>query len=196
MNGMTVRMILNIPSTAGTYSVTLDDGCDLSSDALEVSVTDPPAPFDLGADTFFCEGDVIQYQFDPSLGDFEWQDHSNSSSYTIDEAGTYALTISNDCGEESDEVEIEAIIPPDFTLGPDSVILCNLDVLEFDFDPGLGDFVWQDGSTSPFYTIMNTGLYSLTVSNECGIVSANIYATAENFPQLDMGPDMHLCPEC
>jgi gliding motility-associated-like protein len=181
-------------STAGVYSVTLDDGCDQTSDTLEVSVTDPPAPFDLGVDTFFCESDVIQYQFDPSLGDFEWQDHANASTYVIDEAGTYALTISNDCGEESDEIEIEEIIPPDFTLGPDSIILCDLDVLEFDFDPSLGDFIWQDGSTSPFYTIMSSGLYSLTVSNECGILSSNIYATAENFPQINLGPDAHLCP--
>ena len=181
-------------STAGIYSVTLDDGCGQTSDTLQVTVTDLPAPFDLGPDTFFCEGDVIQYQFDPALGDFQWQDNSASSTYVIDEDGTYSLTISNDCGEESDEIEISAIVPPDFSLGPDSVILCDLDVLEFEFDPGLGDFTWQDGSTSPAYTIMNTGLYSLTVSNECGTMSSNIYATAENFPVFSLGPDAHLCP--
>jgi len=181
-------------STPGIYSVTLDDGCGLSSDTVEVIVTEPPAPFDLGIDTFFCTGDVIQYQFDPALGDFEWQDHSTLPTYTVDEEGTYSLTISNACGEESNEVEIAAILPPDFTLGPDSVILCNDDVIEFDFDPGLGDFHWQDGSTSPFYTIMNTGLYSLTVSNECGTLNDAIYATQENFPEVDLGQDVQLCP--
>jgi len=181
-------------SAPGVYAVTLDYGCAQSSDTVEVTVTSPPAPFDLGMDTFFCDGDVILYQFDPTLGDFEWQDHSSASTYVVDNAGTYALSISNECGEESDEIDIEMISPPDFYLGPDSIILCDLEVLDLDFDPEMGAFLWQDGSTNANYTIEQTGLYSLTVSNPCGVMSANIYATHESFPQFDFGPDEMLCP--
>ncbi len=181
-------------SAAGTYSVTLDDGCGLTSDTVEVSVTSPPDPFELGQDTFLCPGEMLQYQFDPTLGDFHWQNNSTSSNYTIDDAGTYALTISNICGQQSDEINIAAIVPPAFSLGPDSVVLCGQDVLDFHFDPGLGDFTWQDGSTGSSYTIEGTGLYSLTVSNACGTLSENIYATQEDFPQFFLGLDEQLCP--
>jgi hypothetical protein len=181
-------------TTAGIYSVTLDYGCSQSSDTVVVTVTDLPVPFDLGIDTFFCEGEAIQYQFDPSLGEFTWQDNSSSSSYLIDVPGTYALTISNDCGEESDEIEIIEILPPDFYLGPDSIVLCDAEILDLEFEPDLGDFIWQDGSTASTYTITNTGLYSLTVSNPCGVLSNSIYATHDYLPVVDLGPDEQLCP--
>lgn len=181
-------------TTAGTYSVTLDYGCDVVSDTVVVNVTDPPAPLDLGMDTFFCDGDEIEFQLDPSLGDFEWQDHSTSSSYIIDEEGTYSLTITNVCGEETDEIEILVIVPPVFSLGPDSILLCDDEEFQIELDPTLGDFYWQDGSASSSYAITNTGWYSLTVSNPCGALSNDIYVSHDNFPVLDLGPDLQACP--
>jgi len=85
-------------SSAGTYSVTLDDGCDLSEDEIEVGVLDPPAPFSLGSDSILCTGTEIEFMFDPSLGEFTWQDGSHDPYILIYQEGTYALTISNMCG--------------------------------------------------------------------------------------------------
>jgi len=180
-------------TTSGTYMVTLDDGCDITSDQMVVSLLDPPLPFTLGDDSYVCPGDEIEYDFDPALGDFQWQDGSSTSSYAIDEAGTYALTISNQCGEESDEIEIVAIEPPFFNLGPDSAIICSGDFLDINLDPTLGDFFWQDGSSEPYYQITTPGLYSLTVSNECGVENDNIYVGQLITPLIDLGPSMQAC---
>jgi hypothetical protein len=75
-----------------------DDGCDVTTDEVTVTVVDPPAPFTLGDDTYLCPGFDITYSFDPSLGDFLWSDGSTSENFSIDVGGTYSLTISNMCG--------------------------------------------------------------------------------------------------
>ncbi|HZV70503.1 MAG TPA: hypothetical protein VFG10_13200, partial [Saprospiraceae bacterium] len=181
-------------SNTGTYSVTLYDGCDFTEDIINVTVLDPPEPFSLGEDAIVCPGEVLTISFDPSLGDFTWQDNSSNSFYNIEDVGTYALTISNQCGEASDEIEITSVDPPQFSLGPNSLLLCVGDTIDLIFDQSMGDFIWQDGSTDPFYTITETGLYSLTVSNPCGIVDDQLNVLQISVPVVNLNGTIYLCP--
>ncbi len=181
-------------TSTGTYSVSLDDGCDISWDNINVTVLQPPEPFSLGPDTIICPGEVLTISFDPSLGDFTWQDNSTAPFYNIDDVGTYALTISNQCGEASDEIEITSIDPPQFSLGPDSLLLCIGDTIDLNFDQGMGDFTWLDGSTDPFYTITETGLYGLTVSNPCGLAEDQLYVMQISVPVVNLTGAIYLCP--
>jgi gliding motility-associated-like protein len=181
-------------TTAGTYSVTLnDDDCDLTSDEVEVTVIDPPAPFTLGPDTYFCPGDELSFSFDPALGDFAWSDGDDSPDHTLDIPGIYALTISNMCGEYTDEIEIAEIIPPFVSFDPDPVILCEGEILEIELDPNMGDFVWQDGSTNNFYAITGSGHFWVNVINECGTDHGDIYVEEVADPTFDLGPDQYIC---
>ncbi len=178
---------------SGLYSVSLDDGCAVSTDEVLVTVVALPEPFTLGADTYLCEGDEIEYNFDPDLGDFTWQNNSHSNSYTITDGGIYSLTISNECGEVVADIEIEALGVPEFSLGPDEQDLCDGDFIDLEFDQDLGSFVWQDGSTDNFYSISDPGLYSLTITNLCGPNSADINVTVVYEPSFDLGQDIYLC---
>jgi gliding motility-associated-like protein len=180
-------------TTTGLYQVTLDNGCLVSSDQVQVNVISPPAPFSLGVDTFVCPGETIDFNFDPDLGEFIWQDNSDSPSYTVSESGVYALTISNACGEYEDDVYIEAIAIPDYTLGPDDLNLCIGESYEIQLDPGLGVFLWQDGSIDNEYSISTPGNYSVTVSNVCASVSKDINVFYFDDPHVDLGPDIPLC---
>ena len=177
----------------GIYQVTLDDGCEISSDTIVIAYLSPPAPFSLGPDTFLCPGDMITYQFDPSLGEFEWQDQDNSPTYTIDDDGSYSLTISNMCGESSDEVDIININPPVVILGPDSLTMCAGDDFDIELDETMGDFLWQDGSVLPYYHIINPGYYGLTVTNECGVDVGEIYVSQVPEPNVMLGPAIDAC---
>src|SRR5688572_1356425 len=132
-------------TTAGTYSVTLDDGCLATSDEINVVVMDPPLPFDLGMDQFLCSGDEIGISLDPNLGDFLWQDGSTSSDYTIDGGGIYTLTISNMCGSASDAIVVSDIDVPEVEIGPETQTLCNGDNIEIYINESLGDILWNDG---------------------------------------------------
>ncbi|HZV70081.1 MAG TPA: gliding motility-associated C-terminal domain-containing protein [Saprospiraceae bacterium] len=180
-------------SDAGQYHVVLDDGCDLTYDTIEVVVLDPPLPFSLGADTFLCPGEQIPFDFDPGLGDFEWQDGSQSSSYNIDDAGNYMLTITNMCGSESDEIEVTEIPYPFFDIGPDTSRICQGENIEIFIDPFIGSITWQDGSHNPEYTIQTSGVYSVTVANVCGFETDQMVVEVTVTPLVQLGPDIQTC---
>lgn len=180
-------------TTPGVYSVTLDDGCDTYTDEITIFYLDPPAPVDLGPDGFLCSGDEIEYDFDPSLGDFLWQDGNTSSNYTIDIEGNYALTISNICGSESDEIVITNLEVPEVQIGPDEQTLCDNEILEIEIDPDLGDILWQDGSSQPNYEITTSGIYTVFVTNQCGTGSDQVEVSSLESPDIDLGPDVVLC---
>jgi hypothetical protein len=181
-------------TTPGIYTVTMDDdGCDESTDQVEVTVVYPPAPFTLGDDTYLCPGFDFTYSFDPSLGDFLWSDGSTDEDFSIDMGGTYSLTISNMCGEFTDDIEVEFILPPDVDFGPDPYLICEGDLIEFELDPEMGDYLWQDGSTNNFYAVTTPGHYQVTVQNECGIDDGDLYVEAIPEPVVDLGPDQVLC---
>lgn len=124
-----------IITAAGIYSVTLNDGCSEVSDVIEVMALAPPAPFDLGDNQNLCQGDELNILFDPLLGDFNWQDQSTSSTYTISTGGTYSLTISNMCGMETDEIIITSLDIPDVSLGLDNQIMCAWEIIDLELDP-------------------------------------------------------------
>ena len=181
-------------TTEGTYAVTFDDGCAVTTDEITVYVLNPPPPIDLGDDGPLCDGYSINYDFDPDIGDYLWLDGSTTSSYTISGGGTYGLTVTNMCGVESDEIILEDLEAPEIDLGTNTVQLCSGQTYSLELDPDLGEFLWQDGTTSPDYYISNPGHYSVTVTNVCGFGSDYVDVIYTQTPDLDLGPDQIPCP--
>lgn len=178
---------------AGVYSVTFDDGCAQSADTIVVEVLYPPLPFSLGPDTLLCDDDEFDISLDENLGEFEWSDGSDESSITIEEEGTYSLTISNTCGEESAEFEVSHGDSPDVELGPDESSMCNGQSIDFELDFDQGSYFWQDSSTSNIYSITSAGLYSVTVTNGCGSYTDEMLVSILPVPQVNLGPDIVTC---
>ncbi|MEO6131334.1 MAG: hypothetical protein ABIQ02_05770, partial [Saprospiraceae bacterium] len=183
-----------IISTSGTYSVTLNDGCDLTFDTIGITVVEPPVPFSLGNDTILCTGTEIEFIFDPSLGAFMWQDSNTSPAVIITQGGLYALTISNVCGEVSDQVQVIELAIPVVSLGPPSDVLCNGDFIDISLDPDLGTYQWQDGSTALNYQINTTGMYSVTLTNTCGQANDSLEIITLAAPDFDLGDSLDACP--
>lgn len=181
-------------SSPGIYAVTLDDGCHLTNDMIVVVALEAPLPVSLGNDTILCTNEVLNLSFSPTLGDFMWQDMSTGNQFQITMPGSYALTISNQCGEVSDDIEVEYLDDPVLTFQEPIIIACPGDIVELSFDPDLGDFVWQDGSTGPDYEVTQEGDYSVIVTNICASDFADVYVDYLDEPQLDLGDDLFLCP--
>lgn len=91
---------------AGMYSVSAQKGLCVASDSVRAVDLNPPT-LNLGEDTIICKGRAIYLSttFEP-YNSYEWQNGLSDTSFIIKEAGTYNLTVFNDCGEVSDEIEI------------------------------------------------------------------------------------------
>jgi len=170
--------------TSGTYSVTVSNACFMTDDEIEVTIL-LEAIVDVGPPSIdLCAGENYAISLDPSTEIYTWQDGSTGSDYSITTGGTYQVALDNGCSIASDAIIVNQIFaPPPFSLGLDTH-LCQGESIFYDFDPSLGDFIRQDGSTDPTYTIDTEGLYQLTISNECGEQTATIEITLIEPPDV------------
>jgi gliding motility-associated-like protein len=181
-------------SSPGIYSVTLDDGCNISSDEITVYELAPPNPIDLGFDQNICDGDAITLSVAPDEGSITWHDNSAAAEYVVTSAGTYSVTISNDCGIETDAIVFNHLDAPEIDL-PDVVPnLCVGSIYDISIDPGVGEILWQDGSNDNYYVITESGVYSVTITNQCGSASDEMNVQFFEEPSFAFGPDTLLCP--
>ena len=168
----------------GIYMVTVENDCGQESSAIAVDYIAPPQPVLLGSDTSVCEG--APFVLDPKQPgmDYAWQDGSDSSAFVVTETGIYRVMVSNECGEESGSIDVEFRPGPDPVLFTADTIICDEEELFLDVTTNAAGvtYTWQDGSTSPTYTIKTPGLYQVRVENDCGLESGEIKV---NFSDCD-----------
>ncbi|MGB0929976.1 MAG: gliding motility-associated C-terminal domain-containing protein [Chitinophagales bacterium] len=108
-------------TVSGTYALTVTNattGC-TAMDEIEVTfieTNNPTIDLGMGADTLkICEGENIVLDAGEGFTSYLWSDASTSSQLTVDEAGTYEVTVFSFCGSGSDSVvvEVESCDEPD-----------------------------------------------------------------------------------
>lgn len=176
----------------GVYRVDVSNKCGAVSDTILIDYDSTPT-VDLGPDTVLCQGQsyLFNVAFSPYTT-YQWQDNSTSPVYTVINAGTYSVTLTNGCGTATDNVDITYLQPPpDPFLGNDTV-LCGGSLI---LNSGLAgySYLWQDGSTNPTLTVTTEATYSLRVSNKCGFEQDTIVVGFETVPEVDLGNDTTIC---
>lgn len=178
-------------SESGTYSLTVTNGCNVGMATVDVEIIGAP-PVDIPLEqTTLCEGETLQLELDPQW-DYEWSDGSTGSGLTITQGGMYSVTMDDGCMTTADTILVEGASLPAFTLGPD-VQLCPGEVISFNFDESLGDFEWQDGSSSPEYEIVQGGEYDLVITNVCGSQEDDVTVTDLPQPTVSLGSNITIC---
>lgn len=95
---------------SGIYSVMIDFVCGQYFEEIIVTYNDYDFFVDLGVDTAFCFGDSIVLNADsPYALEYLWQDGTIAEQFVVKQTGNYALTISDGCTEESDQVFLQLI---------------------------------------------------------------------------------------
>jgi hypothetical protein len=89
--------------------------------------------------------------------------------YQATQPGMIVLTVSNQCGSDTDSLEIILTTEgPQVNLGPD-VLACESEVVQLMSDISGVDYLWQDGSTLSSLATTQSGTFVLQVSNNCGM---------------------------
>lgn len=158
---------------AGLYFVSATNFC--GSDTDSVFVTEYLTPsIQLPTDTSFCKNDSIFLDVtQDNNADYYyfWQDGHNSPMYIIYEPGIYSVLITDsiNCEAQHNIVVSEYSIPsPNFS--ELNTICAGTELTLNAFNYG-STYVWQDGSTDAQFSVIDSGLYYVTVSNFCGTVS-------------------------
>ncbi|HPE55055.1 MAG TPA: choice-of-anchor L domain-containing protein [Bacteroidales bacterium] len=152
----------------GTYKVEVCIGSCCKEDSVFLFVDDPSVGFTLGNDTTICTGDQLVLK--PKQGFYEqytWSTGDTTPSIIVSQPGTYSLHVLSGCGEADDQITVGLWPYPNPGLGPD-LQLCYGEVATLEANFGFIAYTWQDNSSLPFYTVTESGLYYVDVTDVHG----------------------------
>lgn len=188
-NGTTVSSAdtLFIPFTApGTYSYHLvaTNGSCTDSTLYSLKINAYPT-VNLGADTTACVGQpIIINGSNPIPGvTYSWSTGATNPSISINNPGTYTLTVSNNGCTGSDAITVTATPTPTFNLGAD-VVICqgNSVTLNATVNQTGVTYSWSNGATTPTISVTTSGTYSATATNSsnCSFTDNVFYSGRSN----------------
>ncbi|MBO9683364.1 MAG: gliding motility-associated C-terminal domain-containing protein [Flavisolibacter sp.] len=158
---------------AGLYWVDVSQNGCVKRDSIFVGYSPLPR-IKLGRDTTLCEGSSLLLDASYTNASYQWQDKTISSSLLVTKPGLYYVSVNADGCIASDSIRIFYKSKPKFSLGRDTT-WCNESEVVLSPMVNNANYLWQDGSTAHSYIVRDSGRYSVTIWNECGSMSDDIY---------------------
>jgi hypothetical protein len=166
--GSQEQITINNP---GEYRITVVDpfGCSFS-DTVQLAAYPDPA-VDLGSDTILCEEDELLVSAGVGFSSYNWSSGSTSEEISVDQSGTYVVTVTNQYGcENLDDKIVTVLDGPDIDLGAD--IAAGPGIYNFDAGNGYETYFWSNGDSSQTteYSIASSNTVWVEVTDENGCV--------------------------
>lgn len=160
-------------ASPGIYSVTISDHCNnILNDSIQIAYYQLLTGVDVGPrDTILCVGEnLILNATTTDAKDYMWQDGSNGATYTVNQPGIYQIQVNDYCGNSaSDEIRVrydDVPVPSNIVL---DTIVCEGEVFRLNATTSNATYYqWQDGLNEPIYPVTKSGVYNVTVGNQCG----------------------------
>lgn len=166
------------------------NGC-TASDAIAVSALATP-DVDLPEDTTLCTGAIWLADAAEPGATYLWQDGSTLSGFTVEEAGTYAVTVTIGTCSITEEVTVAYFDAAAVDLGPDTALCPGAElVLQLQL-PGVS-LTWPDGSNGSSYTVTTAGTYTVLADANGCTTSDAIVVSYVPLVTPDLGDDRTLC---
>ncbi|OWY19140.1 hypothetical protein C7N43_01755 [Sphingobacteriales bacterium UPWRP_1] len=179
-------------TSAGTYSVTVNNSCGTATDNITVTNNFPPV-VDFGGNVALCPGETLILDATVPDGLYLWQDGSTAATFTISAPGNYWVEVTNLCGLVFEDITVSYTNLPDVDLGPDAT-LCPGQTLALNANTtGAAAYLWQDGSNNPTFTANAPGIYWVQIANSCSTQTDSITIEFGMDPTINLGADTTLC---
>lgn len=151
-------------SASGLFEATYSNqGCE-STLIFDISIFTMPTI--LLEDLYtFCDGSSVVIT---SENEGTWSTGEVAASIEVNEAGIYSVIVENGPCVAADGTIVEMRSEPEVNLG-DDITLCEGESIVLDaYSEMASKYEWSNDSTSAEIRVSEAGLYSVSVSNECG----------------------------
>ena len=170
-DGTTINSL--IIKDPGKYWLSVNNNGCSKSDSIEVKYKPTPIIY-LGRDTTICEGIIKILTVNNANTIYKWQDGSSNNNFIVRKSGLYILSANMNGCLAIDSINISYTDKLFFTLGSDTFICKGQSILLRPTINTNAEYLWQNGNTSSTYTVTDTGLYKLTLTNKCGNFTSSI----------------------
>lgn len=153
--------------SAGLYliEVSVESDCGFLRGELYVNVSEGEIP-DLGPDMNICVGQTVTLDASGEYLSYLWNNLSEEPTITINAPGVYTVEVLDGQGcSYNDQISIGEFISASIDLGPDFDFCDTIVVLNA--GNSFLNYVWQDGSTGPTYTVFEPGTYTVSATIPC-----------------------------
>ena len=176
---------------SGTYWVSAtDSGCTATDSMVAVFVAPPIV--NLGNDTTLCPGIIVNLDAFLPNATYTWQDGSTNSNFLVSSPGSYSVTVTVNGCATTDLINISYISSVTVDLGNDTT-LCSGASLVLDASAAVGNYLWQDGTVNPTLTVIQSGTYTVAVSDSGCVTVDSIEVVVTGTPVVNLGNDTLLC---
>lgn len=145
--------------------------CESSRETVVAKIYPKPV-VDLGSDINQCVDSagaiVLDAGLQPNSPHFNWNTGSNSQVISVDQSGTYSVTVTNSFAcKTADTIDVTLRHNPDVDLGPD-ITACEYATVTLDAgDDGI-QYYWNTGATTQTTDVTRSGEYTVLVTNDEG----------------------------
>ena len=178
---------------SGLYSVTVTttQGC-IFSDTIHVNID--TLKVNIGDDTTICTAVNLPLTalVNESYTGIVWRNGSTNPTCTVSQTGTYFANVTDVNGCKAGDTIVVNIVAQNIFLGNDTTI-CAGTTLPLHVTGTFTGITWQDGSTNQTYTVVDSGLYyvSVTTSQGCAL-SDTIHVNVDTL-LVNIGNDTTVC---
>ncbi len=154
--------------------------------------------------TEVCKGDSAFVKAEIGTDNVMWYSledentiiHTGRTLHSKPDTTTSYHVIARSCNAQIEDTVTVVVRPrPQIYLGNDTTI-CKGDPHHLDGGIGNVKYEWQDGSSSRFLSVKNTGIYSVITENEFACESLDTVAiVVAQIPTVDLGMDSFVCDE-
>ncbi|MFD1551616.1 hypothetical protein DNU06_03070 [Putridiphycobacter roseus] len=180
-----------LPITATTPTI---NSSNVSLQNIGVLVENTNDTLISGDTIHLCLGEnFIAKVLNATNSNFLWSTGSTSTTESFSSAGSFWVNVSglNGCIIWSDTFHI-VMDSLNLFLGNDTSF-CESNPLILDATNTNANYLWQDGSTNPTFTVNQSGNYFVEVSNPTCTMYDTIIVTVDVLPDLDLGLDSTFC---
>lgn len=138
--------------------------------ALKTLCEDNTFSLDLGADTTICpNSSIVLYNKSSERYDqYTWSTGANTPSISVNMAGVYWLTATDNCsGVTISDTILVGIsnfpIPSDSTM---DTVICNNEYITINAQIPMGIYLWQDNSSLPYFVADKPGNYYVDITSD------------------------------
>ncbi|MES2762942.1 MAG: gliding motility-associated C-terminal domain-containing protein [Bacteroidota bacterium] len=177
--------------------VTSTNACG-SSQATQTLTVVPAPTLTLSSNAVtLCSGQSATVQANTNTAvTYSWSTGAISSLVSLNTPGVYTATVSNACGNASESLTVTAGVSPSVTALASQTLVCN------SFPPttvaatgNVGTYLWNNGATTSTTTVLNSGVYTVTLTNSCGQAVSSVSITVSAMPAVTISPQSsQLCP--